>query len=63
MFITRHYPLASLLYPSIHRAFTTTSIPICTCAQSGMSVMLNDTGFTGLNGLPGELSLLDGHTW
>ena len=37
-------------------------MPICTSVQSEMSVMLNDTGFTGFSGLPRELSLPGGHT-
>jgi hypothetical protein len=62
MFITRHYLISIVTLP-IHHALPPLSMPICTSAQSGMSVMLNDTGFTGFNGLPRKLSLQGGHTW
>lgn len=62
MFITRHYFISIVTLP-IHHALTPLSMPICICAQSGMSAMLNDTGCTGFSGLPHELSLQGGHTW
>jgi hypothetical protein len=60
MFITRHYSLASSLHPSImHYHHFHANLYLC---QSGMSVMLNDTGFTEFNSLLRELSLPGGHT-